>query len=198
HPNLVSLYELFTEGEQWFFTMELVEGVDFLSHVRPGWSPAREDTFNLSIVSDDLKGSLGSGGLLPAVPDATGTLHEAHLRAAIEQIVHGVTAMHDSGILHRDLKPTNILVDGNGRLVLLDFGLAAELAARRHGRQNVRIGTPAYMAPESAAGHEPTPASDWYAVGCLLYEALTGRVPFLGEPRQILAAKRMKAPPTVA
>ncbi|MEZ4315899.1 MAG: protein kinase [Myxococcota bacterium] len=196
HPNLVSLYELVTEGEQWFFTMELVEGQDFMSYVRPGFTPSGEDTFNLSILSDDLLGSEGSGGAFAPPPDIAGVLDPERLRVALEQVVHGLGAMHDSRILHRDVKPSNILVDARDRLVLLDFGLAAELAARRHGRQRVRIGTPAYMAPETAAGKDAGPASDWYSVGCLLYEALTGQVPFLGAPRQILAAKRMRTAPS--
>ncbi len=196
HPNLVSLYELFSAGDQWFFTMELVDGVDFMSYVRPGFRAGADETLNISIISDDLYGSTASqgsaSGMVAVEPDIRGELSLDRLRAAIEQIVVAVGAMHESHILHRDLKPSNILVDAADRLVVLDFGLAAELAARRHGRQRVRIGTPAYMAPEVAAGIETTPACDWYAVGCLLYEALTGRVPFLGTPRQILAAKRMQ------
>jgi hypothetical protein len=196
HPNLVSLYELFSEGDQWFFTMELVRGVDFLSYVRPGYQAGADETLNLSIISDDLYGSTearsSGGGMVAVVPDARGVLSIERLRSAIEQIVVAVGAMHEGDILHRDLKPSNVMVDAQDRLVVLDFGLAAELAARRHGRQRVRIGTPAYMAPEIAAGTGATPACDWYAVGCMLYEGLTGEVPFLGTPRQILAAKRMQ------
>jgi len=133
----------------------------------------------------------------PSPVDRSGVLDVDRLQNAIEQVVYGVSAMHGAGILHRDLKPSNILVDDEGRLVLLDFGLAAELAVRRHGRQKLRIGTPAYMAPEVADGEVSTPSSDWYAVGCLLFEALTGRVPFLGSPRQMIAAKRSRDPPRV-
>ena len=107
----------------------------------------------------------------------------ARLRASLAQLVAGVQALHDAGVLHLDLKPANILVDRSGRVVILDFGLAdfrdtAHVSPREH-----IAGTPGYIAPERLGGAAPEPASDWYAVGVILFELLVGRLPgTLGRP----------------
>ncbi len=172
HPHLVTLYELVAEEGLWFFTMELLDGVDFLSHVRgcaaPG-SPLRADRVS-------------------------------RLRTALADLAEGVQALHAAGRLHRDIKPGNVLVTRDGRVVLLDFGLAAEMD--RSGKyQSVHpalLGTLDYMAPEQAAAQPVSPASDWYAVGVMLYEALTGRAPFANAPQGVLHAKLTQEPPSPA
>jgi hypothetical protein len=87
------------------------------------------------------------------------------------QICAGVAAAHERGVLHRDLKPANVMIDGEGRVRLTDFGLAAIAGSV----DNIRAGTPAYMAPEQLAGREVTPRSDIYALGLVLFELFTGR-----------------------
>ena len=101
---------------------------------------------------------------------------------ALRQLVDGVSALHRPGKLHRDIKPSNVLVTPEGRVVILDFGLIAELLPRTRSAtpSYVSGGTPAYMSPEEGSGAPPSEASDWYGVGVTLYEALTGRVPFAG------------------
>lgn len=91
------------------------------------------------------------------------------------------------------------MVTPAGRVVLLDFGIITELAGQRASFRNVAVaGTPAYMAPEQAGSdYEPTPASDWYALGVLLFEALAGYPPFRGDTSTILEAKRICQPPDV-
>jgi hypothetical protein len=87
------------------------------------------------------------------------------------QICAGVAAAHERGVLHRDLKPANVMIDGEGHVRLTDFGLAAIAG----DVDNIRAGTPAYMAPEQLAGREVTPRSDIYALGLVLYELFTGK-----------------------
>ncbi len=155
HPNLVGLYELVAERDEWFYTMELIEGVDFLRAVR-----ARE-------------------------------LDLPRLTHVLGQVAEGVLAIHQAGKLHRDLKPSNVLVTPATRAVLLDFGIAAQLQtlqAEPTAAEQGLVGTLAYMAPEQASGRAGT-ASDWYAVGVMLYQALTGKLPYTGNPYQIIADK---------
>src|SRR2546426_488086 len=122
----------------------------------------------------------------------------AQLRAAFPQIVEGVMAIHEAGKLHRDLKPSNVLVTPAGRVVILDFGIAAELATSTGALQSVEegvVGTVAYMAPEQVRG-SALPASDWYALGVMLYEALTGRLPYTGTAWAIMVDKVARDPPS--
>lgn len=115
------------------------------------------------------------------------------LSTALRQLVAGVTELHRRGKLHRDIKPSNVLVTGAGRLVILDFGLIAESAALVH-TGDWAGGTPAFMSPEESAGIPPTNASDWYAVGVTLYEALTGVLPFAGTAADVIRAKQESDP----
>lgn len=100
---------------------------------------------------------------------------EARLRAALHQLARGLTALHAFDILHRDLKPSNVLVRDDGHVVVADFGLARELSATK---ADGVTGTPAYMSPEQAAALPLGPASDWYGLGVMLFEALTGHRPY--------------------
>jgi serine/threonine protein kinase/tetratricopeptide (TPR) repeat protein len=162
HPNLVQLYELFGDGRQWFFTMELIEGVDFLSYVRPGGLKADWD----------------------------------RLRDALYQLATGVQALHSSGRLHRDLKPPNVLVTVDGRVVILDFGLVREFESASIEQSFALAGSPAYMAPEQAAGKLINEAADWYAVGVMLYKAITGQLPFTGTLTEALESKQNETAPS--
>ncbi|MCA9190718.1 MAG: protein kinase [Planctomycetales bacterium] len=124
-------------------------------------------------------------------------LHLGRLRSAMIQLCEGLHHLHKSEVLHRDLKSSNVVVDGNGRVVVLDFGLVSELGRSELTLQGQSIsGTPAYMSPEGAAGGVESFASDWYSVGVMLYQALSGKLPFHGDPIQILLDKRTQdAPP---
>jgi tetratricopeptide (TPR) repeat protein/predicted Ser/Thr protein kinase len=162
HPHLLELYELIVTERESFFTMELVDGVDFVEHMRI-------DTSQVDI---------------------------ARLLAAARQLAEGLAAVHAAGKLHRDIKPSNILVSREGRVVLLDFGLATALGLDGVLDADSSVGgTFAYMAPEQAWGPPPHPAADWYSVGVVLYEALTGRLPFAGPPARVLQQKAKSAPP---
>ena len=118
---------------------------------------------------------------------------DIRLGPIIAQLASGLSALHRAGFIHRDIKPQNVLVTPEGRVVLLDFGLVTALdtdaTTTRFG-----LGTLAYMAPEQAEAGRVTPAADLYAVGALLYEVLTGRPPFLGSGTQLLLAKFSQVP----
>lgn len=115
----------------------------------------------------------------------------SRLGSALDMLVQALERLHEEGFVHRDVKPTNVLVDAEGRLKLLDFGLV--YVPNDAGGTNV-AGTPVFVAPEVAAGDAPTSASDWYAVGVILYELLTGELPFTGNASEILRAKQDAEP----
>jgi predicted Ser/Thr protein kinase len=104
----------------------------------------------------------------------------------------GLAAAHDKGVLHRDLKPANIMLNGEGEVVIMDFGLA-ELAEHITHEQ-VRYGTPAYMAPEQLAGKEVTSKSDIYALGLVLYEIFTGKRAFEAKTLAEIVRTRTEIP----
>ena len=189
HPNLVSLGELLEEEGQWFFTMELVDGVDFLQYVSR-WRPSQAPQTTHVRRSNP-------GSVAPAPPRDDGpsvSLDEGRLRRALGQLVAALRALHAAGKVHRDVKPSNILVSREGRLVLLDFGIVADARGRTFEDDDELVGTPVYMAPEQVTSGEIGPAADWYAVGVLLYQALTGRLPFSGSITAVLSAKVVQAP----
>jgi serine/threonine protein kinase len=114
------------------------------------------------------------------------------------QLLAALAYAHGQGVLHRDVKPGNVLVDGQDRLYLTDFGLAGWLAEEqtRLTRPGTVMGTPAYMAPEQAAGDTGLvgPAADLYSAGVVLYELLTGRLPFEG-PAAVVIYHAVNTPP---
>jgi serine/threonine protein kinase len=220
HPNVVQLYELFSEGDFWFFTMELVDGCDFLTWVHSSLSvPPPLLSQSRMAVATRPAGAAGDHGnetlvapteyydsvvdlapvsermpvtSMPAVRRPFAVRDEGRLRGALRQLAAGVSAIHAAGKLHRDIKPSNVMVTPGGRVVLLDFGVVGEYRGLPSGDRSDEpiVGTPAYMAPEQAAFRPSTPAADWYAVGVILFEALARRLPFEGETRNVLLAKQ--------
>jgi serine/threonine protein kinase/tetratricopeptide (TPR) repeat protein len=207
HANLVHLYELVVPEEgQVFFTMELVRGTDFGRYVErpePRRAAVAQSVVQLrSAERDTLRVGPGGGASDPAPPRKRSAADVERLRPALRQLVDGVVALHAAGKMHRDIKPSNVLVTAEGRVVLLDFGVATELA--RNIEEAIdgpaeMVGTARYMAPEQACDAPPTPASDWYSVGVMLYEALVGHAPFVGPTVDVLTMKNtMEAPPPSA
>lgn len=219
HPNLVSFSELVHSEQGWFVTMELVEGVDFLTFCR-GHEPEREsrssyqgDTWTqgtggsthpasasaeMTFTSSMPAGRAAGVSAPAAAVRRTRTLPDLiRLRSGMRQLAEGVQTLHAAGRVHRDLKPSNVLVTDAGRVVILDFGLVAEIDqdyTEGTLHQNI-AGSAAYMSPEQSVGKPLSEASDWYSVGVMLYEALTGVWPFSGHLYQILTMKQEEDPP---
>jgi hypothetical protein len=122
--------------------------------------------------------------------------HEARVRSAFAQLAEALAALHAAGIVHRDLKPNNVRVTEEGRVVLLDFGLATHMDPRDQSTNAGGVGTVAYMAPEQATGTKVGPSADWYAFGVSLYEALTGEYPIDAVNAVAIALKKQTVQPT--
>ncbi|MBI4816523.1 MAG: protein kinase [Deltaproteobacteria bacterium] len=224
HPNLVTLHELVNEGDLWFFTMELVRGSSFIDYVtRPDeeehntMDVARapktkllvedeitEVSTTVSTAKHTLKSMARMVPLSPLpIPQQEGirpNLNLPRLYSSLRQLVDGLSALHRSGLLHRDIKPSNVLVTRSGRVVILDFGVALEVATNlkesSSGASSAGLaGTFAYMAPEQGTEETLSSAADWYSVGVMLFEALTGQLPFPGAGLDVLVRKNREAAP---
>ncbi len=182
HPNIVQVYSIAEEAGLHYFTMEYVEGEG-----------------------------------LDRLLERRGRLPEGEAVRIACDVAKALAAAHQQGILHRDVKPGNVLLDSTGRVMLSDFGLAKvsfeqsfkvsagaiEKGAATSGLGQTDpgriMGTPFYMAPEVILGRDPTPAADVYAVGVMLYEMLTGSVPFRGStPTEVFKAHVDSLPAPIA
>lgn len=120
------------------------------------------------------------------------------LRTALSigrQICAGLAEAHSLGIVHRDLKPRNIMIDKDGNAKIMDFGIARALREKGTTGEGAMIGTPEYMSPEQVEGKETDERSDLYALGVILYEMVTGRVPFQGDTPLSIALKHKSEAP---
>jgi len=218
HPNLVALYEFMADGQYWFFTMELVQGVNFLEYVRPLYRASQEQfsrTPTLRHASTDPEVQLFGneaetielGPVRVSHPTAESSEPPAdtslsrskldlnRLRVALRQLAEGVHALHEMGKLHRDIKPSNVLVTKEGRVVILDFGLVAEVEGHGLHDSVTFAGTPDYMSPEQGAHLPISHASDLYSIGVMLYQSLAGRLPFAGKFFEVMMNKQKFDPP---
>ena len=125
----------------------------------------------------------------------TGPLGIGRAVSIAGQLCEGLSEAHRLGVVHRDLKPQNIMVDEDGNARIMDFGIARSLRGKGITGTGVMIGTPEYMSPEQVEGKEADQRSDIYSLGIILYEMLTGRVPFEGEtPLSIAVKQKLEKP----
>jgi len=115
--------------------------------------------------------------------------------AIAKQICEGLGEAHRLGIIHRDLKPSNVIIDKEGNARIMDFGIARSLSGKGITGAGVMIGTPEYMSPEQVEGKETDQRSDIYSLGVILYEMVTGRVPFEGDTPFTIGVKHKSEPP---
>jgi tetratricopeptide (TPR) repeat protein/TolB-like protein len=119
----------------------------------------------------------------------TGALATGKAISIAKQVAEGLAEAHDLGVIHRDLKPQNIMVEKEGNAKIMDFGIARSLRTAGMTTEGMIIGTPEYMAPEQVEGQEADQRTDIYALGAILFEMVTGRVPFEGDSPLSVAYK---------
>jgi len=138
------------------------------------------------VPGQDLRGLIRQTGQL--------TVGKAILIA--KQVSEGLTEAHRLGVVHRDLKPSNIMIDKEGNARIMDFGIARSVSGKGITGAGVMVGTPEYMSPEQVESKETDQRSDIYSLGVILYEMLTGRVPFEGDaPLSVAVKHKTEAPP---
>ena len=115
--------------------------------------------------------------------------------AVIEQVCHALEAAHSEGVIHRDLKPQNIMVDGQQKVSVMDFGLARSMEVSNLTQTGALVGTPDYMSPEQVKGEELDSRSDLFSLGIIFYELLTGRVPYEAKTTVATLLKRTSERP---
>jgi serine/threonine-protein kinase len=168
HPNIVTVHDVGQHGSTHYIVMEYIDGEDLKRQIRASAPFTIDRSLNIAI-----------------------------------QICAGVGYAHRAELVHADVKPQNVLVTQDDHVKVTDFGIAQALSAsatqpqpqHQPERQRVVWGSPHYFAPEQAQGEPPTPASDVYAIGIVLFEMLTGRLPFVGTDQQELAMAHIRETP---
>jgi serine/threonine protein kinase len=137
-----------------------------------------------------------SGEDLKSTVMRVGQLSVGKTISIIAQVCEGLAEAHRLGVVHRDLKPQNIMIDKAGNAKIMDFGIARSIRTKGITEAGVMIGTPEYMSPEQVDGQQADQRADIYALGIILFELLTGRVPFEGEtPFSVAYKQKNEVPP---
>lgn len=165
HPNIVTIHDIGQEGYRHYIVMEFVEGRTLKQLIR-----------------DEAE----NGRFLPVSRALDLTI----------QICAGIGYAHRAGLVHCDVKPQNVIVTPDERVKVADFGIARAVSSATQQQLVSQVwGTPQYFAPEQASGEPASPATDVYAIGIVLFEMLTGRLPFQAESHTAMALKHLTEPP---
>ncbi|HHI67808.1 MAG TPA: serine/threonine protein kinase, partial [Planctomycetes bacterium] len=192
HPGLVKILSFGNEGGTFFLAMELIEGASLAEILeeasRKGLSPLDGKTVGEIVASlcgvEPVEAPPWKGGYVECVLEL------------VRQVAEALDHAHRAGIVHRDVKPSNILVRPDGKAVLTDFGLARERGNPTMTMTGDFVGTPYYVSPEQAKGGEVDGRTDVFSLGATLYELLTLKKPFAGEStHQVLGRILGKEPP---
>jgi serine/threonine protein kinase len=182
------------EGDLVFYNrflreQEICEALDHPGVVRAFADPKRSQVY--------IAMELAPGRLLREILHDQGALPAEQAVKIALAICEALDYLHQRGVVHRDLKPENLLVDADDRVTLVDFGIASKAGARRltFGKFSNVIGTPDYISPEQVKGKRGDRRSDIYALGVLLYEMLTGQVPFPGTNALVRMNSRLTLQP---
>lgn len=165
HPNIVTVHDIGQDEHRHFIVMEYINGRTLKELIR------------------EQVGEIGA------------PLSVARTLELGIQICAGIGYAHRAGLVHCDVKPQNVLVTRDDRVKVADFGIARAMSQASIQTASMLWGTPHYFAPEQAAGEQATPASDVYAIGIMLFEMLSGRLPFEADTLPALALKHMHEPP---
>jgi serine/threonine protein kinase len=172
HPNIATIYAIEEIDDEMFIVMEYIEGQELKDVIaNAGVVRAKHSQQPISSEQDDVARNASP---LPV---------DQIINIAV-QIAEGLQAAHEKGIVHRDIKSSNIMVTEGGQVKIMDFGLAKVRGGTQVTRAGSTLGTAAYMSPEQARGEEVDFRSDIWSFGVVLYEMLTGRLPFGGEYEQ--------------
>lgn len=165
HPHIVQVYHFGQQDENTYMVQELLPG----------------PTLEQYLCDLDVRGR---------------RLSRQDIVSIVAQLASALDVAHAAGIVHRDVKPGNVIWNASGALVLTDFGIASHILTGQHPRQNGGIfGTPYYLSPEQAQGFPASQACDIYALGVVIYEMITGRVPFTGETTEDVINQHINAAP---
>jgi serine/threonine-protein kinase len=169
HPNIVTVHDIGQDKNRYYIVMEYVEGRTLKQMIRQ---------------------HNGNGRAMPISRALDLTI----------QICAGIGYAHRAELVHCDVKPQNVLVSRDDRVKVADFGIARAISEATLSQATSQVwGTPQYFSPEQAAGEPATPASDVYSIGIILFELLTGQLPFSGDTPTALALKHMQEePPTIS
>src|SRR5438105_1414395 len=138
---------------------------------------------------------LVEGRTLKEVLDEEGRLPVARALEIAIQVARGLAFAHEHGLVHRDVKPQNVILNGDGRAKVTDFGIARSLDVQGVTQSGAVLGTSNYIAPEQASGQPVDRTTDVYSLGVVLFELLTGEVPFPGESFVAVAMRHVSEPP---